>query len=436
MFVDLLLNSASGLGPNARFFLAAFAMRFGGEGAVLLTVKELSKSLMISSRLVMEVVPELTRDEAFLVVKDVPVGRGRPTRSYEIAPALQEAELSRPETIASLTHEPLIRYLLSCPDIQESDSIVEVSVGKSEQAVGYKQPPARQNSNRLSVSNRLLLAVLMCHADDLGVVRRVGMPMLKQLTGLNEAKLKPRLRRLVHLGFIRSSVAGVSSSIFAEVKVSTTYFLNLNHPQLRLEEDCCASIVLHEYGVGRRETVSAAAPAVALRFFQALREPVFEVLYLKLARYVSHLLSHHWNELRLPERSWEFAPLKNMISADFNRPQGDFSTGLAIGEADWLEVIDHFHWFVVARAAKIKSRLEGTVLSDLKDSRMEVIPSPDRDDGSRITTLLLRRGPVPTASCLVIRDARLGFCEPFNGEAQLAADERYQFGLQTNPTSG
>ncbi|XAZ49717.1 hypothetical protein AAHB44_25790 [Pseudomonas simiae] len=436
MFVDLLLKPVSGLGPNARFFLAAFAMRFGGEGAVLLTVKELARRLMISSRLVMQVVPELARGEAFLVVKDVSVGRGRPTRSYEIAPALQEVERSRPESIASLTHDPLIRHLLSCPDIQESDSIVEVAAGESDQAVGYKQPPSRKKSNRLSVSNRLLLAVLMCHADDLGVVRRVGMPMLKQLTGLDEAKLKPRLRRLVHLGFIRSSVAGVTSSVFAEVKVSTTYFLNLNHPQLRLEEDCCASIVLHEYGVGRRETVSAAAPAVALRFFQALREPVFEVLYLKLARYVSHLLSHHWNELRLPERSWEFAPLKNMISADFNRPQGDFAMGLAIGEADWLEVIDHFHWFVVARAAKIKSRLEGTVLGDLKDSRMEVIPSPDRDDGSRVTTLLLRRGPVPTASCLVIRDTRSGFCEPFNGEAQLAADERYQFGLQTNPKSG
>lgn len=436
MFVDLLLKPVSGLGPNARFFLAAFAMRFGGEGAVLLTVKELARRLMISSRLVTEVVPELARDEAFLVVKEVSVGRGRPTRSYEIAPALQEVERSRPESIASLTHGPLIRHLLSCPDIQESDSIVEVAVGEPEQAVGYKQLPARKKSNRLSVSNRLLLAVLMCHADDLGVVRRVGMPMLKQLTGLDEVKLKPRLRRLVHLGFIRSSVAGVTSSIFAEVKVSTTYFLNLNHPQLRLEEDCCASIVLHEYGVGRRETVSAAAPAVALRFFQALREPVFEVLYLKLARYVSHLLSHHWNELRLPERSWEFAPLKNMISADFNRPQGDFTTGLAIGEADWLEVIDHFHWFVVARAAKIKSRLEGTVLGDLKDSRMEVIPSPDRDDGSRITTLLLRRGPVPVASCLVIRDARSGFCEPFNGETQLTEEERYQFGLQTNPKSG
>lgn len=435
MFVDLLLKPVSGLGPGARFFLAAFAMRFDGEGAVLLTVKELAGRLMISSRLVMEVVPELARDGAFLVVKDVSVGRGRPTRSYEIAPSLLEVE-RRSESIASLTHEPLIRHLLSCSDIQESDSIVEDDVGEPEQAVGYKQPPVRKKSTRLSVSNRLLLAVLMCHADDLGVVRRVGMPMLKQLTGLDEAKLKPRLRRLVHLGFIRSSIAGVTSSIFAEVKVSTTYFLNLNHPQLRLEEDYCASIVLQEYGVGRRETVSAAAPAVVLRFFHALREPVFEVLYLKLARYMSHLLSHHWNELRLPERSWEFAPLKNMISADFNRPQGDFATGLAIGEADWLEVIDHFHWFVVARAAKIKSRLESTVLGDFKDSRMEVIPTPDRDDDSRITTLLLRRGPLPTVSCLVIKDARSGFCEPFNGEAQLTADERYQFGLQTNPKSG
>ena len=59
MFVDLLLKPVSGLGPNARFFLAAFAMRFGGEGAVLLTVKELARRLMISSRLVTEVVPEL-----------------------------------------------------------------------------------------------------------------------------------------------------------------------------------------------------------------------------------------------------------------------------------------------------------------------------------------------------------------------------------------
>jgi len=87
---------------------------------------------------------------------------------------------------------------------------------------------ARPAKHQLKVTNRLLLAVLLCKSDVCGVVRGVSISELSKLTGMSKDMLRSQLRALKVAGYIRSSVqGGIGICLFGMAKGA--YFLNLRH---------------------------------------------------------------------------------------------------------------------------------------------------------------------------------------------------------------
>jgi len=377
-------------------------------------------------------VSKLSAADAYLVVKTVSVGRGRPSRSYEISPLIR-AHLNG---CSKLTCPPMcmqvVEDLLSIPTERKSLP-GGGGEGVARKVIGYQHPPVRKKSDQLTLANRWLLAVLVSHASELGVVQGLGLSTLRQLTGMGEARLKTQLLRLVELGLIRSHVPGISSLLFAGTKVSTTYFLNLNHPFLGVRSTGSAVLVFHEYGGDRREAVCVTARPVVERYFRQLSEEAFNIFYLRLDGYASFLLSSNWagsGRSVCPELR---QALQDLIFSDFQRPEGRSAAGLDIDEADWVAVVDHFCWLALERGRWIKDLLLRMPSGDLGETHIQIIPTPTQDDGTQVTTLLLEHTPVPPVNCLVIRYTSPAVCELYGEESELSAEERYRFGLQARP---
>ncbi|MAG68271.1 MAG: hypothetical protein CMK74_20735 [Pseudomonadales bacterium] len=80
-----------------------------------------------------------------------------------------------------------------------------------------------------TINDRLILALLICAADDLGVVSTLTVSQISKCTGLKPASVKARMTALLQLGFIRRSIPGFEgSALFG--RVPSIHFLNLNHP--------------------------------------------------------------------------------------------------------------------------------------------------------------------------------------------------------------
>ncbi|GBC58104.1 hypothetical protein ACP0HU_00815 [Pseudomonas aeruginosa] len=411
--------------------LAAFVMQFSGAGPVQVAVREIAQKLSVSLHQWSRAADKLV-EAGFLLAKVVPQSRGRPARSYEISPSLT---LTQEVIDCSLVNRQIIRRLLSSRNILESESGVSIGAKGVGGRVGYKTPPVRGGEGRLSVSNRLLLAVLVLHANEIGAVRDVSMLKLRKMTGIDGVNLKPRLRRLARMGFIRRLVPGVSRSIFAGAKVSTTYFLNFNHPQLVPAADATAVLVICENRGSRWEALTPAAPLVVLNFLEQFKDEAFDLLCLRLAEYVAYMLGQYWHELGRNQRSDLERALLDRVSADFQRPVGDAADGLNISESDWSIVLSHFCWLALERAKSIKSRLGYWIAAEISVSKAELIPNPYKK-GVQATTILLKHAPLPSVRCLAIWDVREGFCVPYKEEADMPVEIRRDLGLSTDLSQG
>lgn len=113
MLLSLLRYPMGEIGAEVRLFMASFVMRFGGAGAVQLTVLELAERLRMPPRVVMQAVSKLSTAEAYLVVKKVSVGRGRPSRSFEVSPSILAILGEYPGVSCPPVCEQIIKNLLS-----------------------------------------------------------------------------------------------------------------------------------------------------------------------------------------------------------------------------------------------------------------------------------------------------------------------------------
>ncbi|ESR70245.1 TPA: hypothetical protein L6A06_13120 [Pseudomonas aeruginosa] len=430
--MSMLRHKMKGAGPEERLVLALYLRRFDGVGAVRLRVADLAACLGVSPGVIMRSMSKLSANDACLSVKTVPVSRGRPSRSYEVSP-LFRARLSE---VTKVSLPPVcmqvVEHLLSVPK-RGAELGSGGSTGKS---VGYRQPPVRKESDQLTIANRWLLAVLVSHASELGVVQGLGLSALRQLTGMSELRLKAQLQRLVELGVIRSYVRGISSALFTETKVSTTYFLNLNHSCLGQRGDGCAVVVIQEKGEGRRLAVNMTALPVVEQYFRQLKDEAFDVFLWRLDGYASFLLSTRWRELGRLGSAELTQALQDMISADFRRPVGRSADALDIDERNWSRIIEHFCWLALERAKDIRKLLERMPAGDLDGVRIQLIPAPCKGSGTQVTmvtTLLMERSPVPRYGCLVIKYHPWKVCRLYRDEAELSVPARCRFGLQARP---
>ncbi|WP_417227118.1 hypothetical protein [Amphritea sp.] len=298
MFMKLLALELKEARPKTKYFLAAFVREFGVNDPVQKLVKELSVTLGISTS-------EITKATNFLVENDfftrgeMPSVRGRPKWYYGCSTKLVEMLEQQQHPLCSQHHKSLI---------------IEMFHSELNQ---YK----KSDCQSLQISNKLLLAVMLAHADESGVVRTLGRSNLRKLTGMSDDLLKAQIGKLLDKGFIRSYVPGGTNSLLFGAGVGA-YFLNLT--KIRTEsasqgtilfyEDMHLDIVLiklyremnQQPDKTDRETPEWLAKAgmthedheKLAHYFSQKPTHGFKLFFiLKINEYASYCLSKHWRNL-------------------------------------------------------------------------------------------------------------------------------------------
>lgn len=324
MLLGALLCAEAGLTPWAKYVLVRLVQCFDLGQPVELNVKGLAKQFGITDGQVTKALKNL---EACNILRytSAAAGRGRPKRLF----SLQEQHLQQFRGIGQL--EPHQHLQAICSLLQHEDSRPAPQVSHAEESSdkdALSGLRARKKPERLSVLNRLLLAVLLFYADRMGVVRDIGFTDLSRLTCLSSERLKYRVKRLVELELIRAWIPGVTShALFGKAK--SVYYLNLQHPIF----GSCYSLAgimifgwvqkfeaadrLHEWLVkgwkdlarrkppeddGKRERslqghVSDEAARVAAAASKPESPRIIPALQVRLEIYASWLLSRYWGAL-------------------------------------------------------------------------------------------------------------------------------------------
>lgn len=445
LHIDEISADLAACGAPARFLLEAMAcsaLRDDAERSAC-SAKTLAKRLHVSEKSVNDALAELVHVGAVSRLSKIS-GRGRPAITYELGArfvkSLSLGDVSYGE------HAEVLKQLFSGDDMvvaalgQESKKRGErLNVSEGERA----KPPGGRG--RLSTPNRLLFAVLLYRADKFGVVQ-IGFPELRRYTGMDSAQLKHRIHRLMSLGLIRRQVPGLSSSIFAAGRVSSTYFLNLGNPVFKAadagavfvhlahswdDKDTSHADVLrydvneHVKKLGLR---SVETPPSVIHFLAGQRRAVFVVLQLMLYRYAAYLLSHHWNKL-VAGKGLADSKLWGMIEEDFRQPPSDdIDDGLSMH--DWDQVCGHFYKLAMEVACEFRSRFSQANWIDFSTVDVCILPTAD-DLGYKAITLMLRPAPSHLDRFAVLQERRLGDVEllSFKDEAELPLQNRFDFGL-------
>lgn len=247
--LDFLLSCViDNLQPEGKYLLLRLYQRSVDDEKTPVSFRELASRYRLSVAHVSDALDVLVSSRV-LVSTDVKGGPGRSKKRYALDVKLLErisaAELplsvgrvrkvggvrkysGSGRSSASTQHLPDIARLLAHED-RELDGVV---AGEREDARDLLAAVrARRRIGGISVVNRLLLAVMLLHADQFGVVRDIGSAALQEMTCLSSGRLKHRIARLIEIGVIKAYVPGAARSALFN-KTSSVYFLNLDHPEL------------------------------------------------------------------------------------------------------------------------------------------------------------------------------------------------------------
>jgi predicted transcriptional regulator len=317
----------------------------------------------------------------------------------------------------------------------------------------------KRRSGQLSVVNRLLLSVLLCHADRFGVVSDLGSSALRKATGLSQERLRYRVRVLIDQGLIRAYVPGATSSmLFAKTK--SIYVLNLNHSELSGEGSATSVLVcvtgdpfpdrvpdvLHAYRFYSETVLHGGRPKVygrrpctpLLGVFEGQSPSFFRLLQMMLEKYAADFLSLHWSDLGVqPFKKWiDAQKWRVLIGKDFRRQKP-----LSVPDTEQMKEIDDQHVLLLEElchwahdlAIWIKDLL--CQASDASFGTMDfaIIPQPMALGYYRFALLALPRESDDGRSCLVIEPS--AGQQYFGRESEIPLEDRYRYGLLTRPGS-
>ena len=430
----LLENPLVNVSAEAKFLLLKFIQLFGMDEVVQKGVKELASDIGLSDRLVSRSLEELLA-RGHLVRQTLCEGRGRPKSEYSISTALF-AKLHRESSASASAHEELLNSIITSPEL------------------GGRQD--------LSSTNRLLLAVLLQHADKFGVVRDLGLSELSKLTGLNRERAKGHIHKLQSLRILRFWEAGLTgSTLFGAMK--SVYFLNLNCSVLSVSRDSTAAFVffcgfdpsgfsdLDEAGlIGKAtwrrrdgqfdwqfqrfaEMPDAAKYASLATYFVQIdgRSPrgfqSQRLLQLKLDEYASFLLSRYWRVLAT-EMSLMDSELINVIGKDLRISSPPTEDGALAPLAVFLYEVS------LCIARRYQCLFAGLRDFSFESLDLMILPAPKdrwgKYRGSRILLAVAKRESVFSGCYVVTPDAlNTNAAEHFEREDEIADADRYQYGL-------
>lgn len=450
LFIQGLMKSLSGCSPAARFLLEVVSGRAssGAHSDGPFRVKSVARQLCIPESEVSSAFGELVSAGVIERLASVPSGRGRPTISYQLSPSTLMALDAQLQPYG--LHPAHLGLLFSGADIPTELLGRKPKNLKERVAVTKNQKPAPPGArSRLSICNRLLLGVLLANADQFGVVTALTSKDLRLLTGFDAESLKRRLQRLVGVGLIRNCVPGVTSSVFRAKRISSTYFLNLNHPGFGVTGDC--AVMVHMVSESKAETdavdvlwrdilaartVSPVSPSetpvAVIHFLANERRSVIDVLRLIIYQCASELLSRHWVALAR-EGPVRYEWLCERIEAVLQCPVG-FGAGKVKPDLEWTDVLSHFCKLVVRTASAYRTRFGVVNWVSFDSAAFSILPvSPDARE--RSIAMLLYPRPKELSVCTLLWEAGRGDVTPksWGAEAEMPLDIRFHWGLMTVP---
>lgn len=442
MLIAALCLPLTGLAPESKYFLVRFVQAFGEADFDSLGVKAYAKRFGLADCQVSAALDELVRWGGLEYVP-VSAGRGRPKRLYRCtADMLSKLRQAGPLPCLHLAAiEVLLQHERRDPVIPLSQPV------KSDRLAGLR---SKRGSAQLGIINRLLLAILLCHADRFGFVRELGASDICNASGLNQARFAYRLQQLIRFGRVRSYVAGASSNILA-TRVLSTYVLNLNHPDF--SGACGHSLLLvskvvtctaenelqhgralfrdaRKYSVDKGHFGYGTLMAAVLAAFSKQQEHVFQLLQLKLEAYAADLLSQRWMELALGG-THEFHDLLERIKKEFSLPANCEVGTVAMN----VDIGLFLHNCALELARDIHKRLsEGLHDTPLDAMEYSILPQPW---GRGYMVIALVAEPRVSGEiygehrCIVTNTDKVqsGSPQRYLLETDLPLEERYAFGL-------
>ncbi|HDZ46413.1 MAG TPA: hypothetical protein ENI10_16755 [Halomonas sp.] len=154
----------------------------------------------------------------FIEIEPLPAkGRGRPSSRYRLS-------------------SKLVKTLQMSPPVSEHHTTEIAKLAETTRLSAENKPEdlvrdGRQRRSKLTLPNRWLLMVLLAHADMPGVITRLGISKIRQLTGMSRSRIDRQLKKLGNLGVIAQHQPGRYSSQ-ASIRKTSLYLLDLAHPLL------------------------------------------------------------------------------------------------------------------------------------------------------------------------------------------------------------
>lgn len=456
MLLAALFYEVKGLDPAGKYFLVRFIQCFGTAEPMGLGVKALAKQFGLSDRQTTKSLADLVAC-GVMTFSSTAEGKGRPKRCYRLQDDFHK-KLNKAPTLPVRQHEAVVGSLLR-HEIKKSFQANEKPEKQKVDLAPLADIRSKRQSGQLSVVNRLLLSVLLCHADRFGVVSNLGSSALCKVTGLSQERLMYRVRVLIEQGLIRAYVPGVTSTLLS-AKTKSIYFLNLNHPELSDEGSATSVLVcvtgdpfpdrepdvLHAYRFYSEMVLHRGSSKVyerrpctpLLGAFEGQSPSFFRVLQAMLEKYAAGFLSVHWSDLGVqPFKKWiDAQELRVLIGKDFRRQKP-----LPVPDTEQLKEIDDQHVLLVEElchwahelAICIKDLLCQATDASFGTMDFAIIPQPMALGYYRFALLALPRESDDGRSCLVIEPS--AGQQYFARESEIPLEDRYRYGLLTRPDS-
>ncbi|EJY6040337.1 MULTISPECIES: hypothetical protein [Pseudomonadaceae] len=450
-YLSLLRLHLPDISPEAKFLLLRFLQKYGEGRSVRQGVATFAADLGVSGPMAKRGLHELTA-VGFL-------SQCENRSEYECSQTLRETLASESvKRVTSSLYQLADRVLNPATELISLKSYDRRESGMSLDSVTpaeRKEAARKMLREAASGTNRLLLAVLLIHADEFGVVRGLGISDLCTLTGLKRERLEMHLFKLNELGAIRFKIAGFSGSrILGSLK--TIYYLNLHHrcfynsnstlmvfvlkakSDYRNNVDLLAEkIFLTEEGAcGFYWPLTAVDPLGPVKLFDDI--VVSSLLNSKLAgggraellmlraivdQHVSSLLSMHWNKLCAKELFTDLGLLET-IKSQVKLPWLKSVAIDALSGRSAEEVVYNMVFYLACQYKVLLGSAGDHVSEGMK---FHILPFSDQCRGRR-AVLALRKDGALDRRCLVITEAESEI-QSYECEAVMTVDQRFEYGL-------
>lgn len=224
MYLRLLFEEMDGADPEIRFFLISYLLWYGHGGSVERKVRGMASDFGVTDRVVKRALLFLTEKGYLQREKLVTKARGRPISQITVGERLIVLINKLSGEQRAMFHAPLIYALF-----EHKQYNVVIPPDNPDDPERWKDVSRKRPipSQTLKVSGRLLLSVLLAHADQMGVVKGISMVDLRSVTGLNQVQLRGHLKVLKLNTYLLHYIPGGAIKKM-KGKVTSVFFLDLD----------------------------------------------------------------------------------------------------------------------------------------------------------------------------------------------------------------